>query len=120
MKVELERVWRLDWLLAKIEYSIFVQGLSKIIINLNHSRQSLARELKREPFEISGNIAKYPRAVWKEIAGELRKWVLLARYLRRYRNIIKEFYVCQRKNEHGFCPLSTPTSPQREAPHIHQ
>ena len=23
-----------------------------------------------------------------------------------YRNIVKDFYVCQRKNEHGFCPLS--------------
>jgi hypothetical protein len=34
------------------EYSIFVEGLRKIIITLNHSRQSLALVLKRGPCEV--------------------------------------------------------------------
>lgn len=98
----------------------FLEGLRKTIVNMNHSRQSLARDLKRGPCEIRGNSAKYPGAVCKEIADELSKCVMLAKHLCKCRNIRKEFYMCQRKNEYGFCPLSTPTSPQTEAPHTHQ
>jgi len=38
--------------IAEDEYSIFMEGLRKIIINLNRSRQYLARELKRGPCEM--------------------------------------------------------------------
>jgi hypothetical protein len=110
MKVELKRVWEVDWLLPKIEYSIFVEVLRKIIINLNHSRQSLARVLKRGPCEIRGNCAKYPSAVWKEIADELRKWVMLAKHLRRCRNIIRNFMCVNERMNRILSPSRHPPS----------
>jgi hypothetical protein len=99
--------------LPKIEYSIFVEGLRKIIINLNHSRQSLARVLKRGPCEIRGNSAKYPSAVWKEIADELRKCVMLAKHLCRCRNIIRNF-MCVNERMNRILSSSRHPPPLRE------